>query len=149
VRDSAIRGKGGGEGVDGWLCACECECRWQLAIILRKFLIALVSLVFNRVAVFQLAACLLVMFLAYAAQVRCLPYMGPAEFEAALRRHTDLSLTDVMHARVRASIAGIEERGRKRANRNTMAIRGGRISLSAVLGVLTSTLFNYNTVRPV
>jgi hypothetical protein len=42
---------------------------WALAVILRKACIALVNLFFRRSSAFQLAALLLVMFLAYAAQV--------------------------------------------------------------------------------
>ena len=42
---------------------------WTLAVILRKFFIAFVSLMFAKNASFQLAACLLVMFIAYAFQV--------------------------------------------------------------------------------
>lgn len=43
---------------------------WSLAVLLRKACIALVNLFFRRSANFQLAAILLVMFLAYTAQVR-------------------------------------------------------------------------------
>lgn len=42
---------------------------WSLAVVFRKACIALVNLFFRRSASFQLAALLLVMFLAYAAQV--------------------------------------------------------------------------------
>jgi hypothetical protein len=42
---------------------------WALVIILRKFLIAITALLFNRQPSFQLATLLLVLFVAYAAQV--------------------------------------------------------------------------------
>ena len=48
---------------------------WAEAIMLRKFMIAISTLIFNQSPVFQLAASELVLFLAFAAQVRNNPYM--------------------------------------------------------------------------
>jgi hypothetical protein len=54
---------------------------WVIAILLRKFCLAATYILFNRNANFQLASALLVIFVAYAAQMRCNPYMGPGDFE--------------------------------------------------------------------
>jgi hypothetical protein len=91
---------------------------WQLCVLLRKASIALVNLFFRRSAAFQLSALLLVMFVAYAAQVKFLPYMSPTEFDAVLASHVEASFTSKIHARLRATIAGVELRGRKRGHRN-------------------------------
>jgi len=118
---------------------------WVLAIILRKFFIAFTSLMFRRSGAFQLAASLLIMFLAYAAQVKWNPYMSPQDFEGVLKSHVESSFTSPIHARLRATLANIDSRGRKRTHRNVMS-KDGKVDYGAVLGILTSWLFNYNTV---
>ena len=119
---------------------------WVEAIILRKFCVAATYILFNKNAAFQLAAALLILFLAYAAQVKNNPYMSAANHEEVLRDHVQASYTSAIHARLRATIASIEYRGRKKAHRNVL--RGdGKIDASAVLGLLTSFLFDYNTVE--
>jgi len=121
---------------------------WVLAIILRKFFIAFTSLMFRRSGAFQLAASLLIMFLAYAAQVKWNPYMSPQEYEAVLKAHIESSYTSPIHARLRVTLANIENRGKKRTHRNLMT-KDGRVDYSAVLGILTTWLFNYNTVEAI
>jgi hypothetical protein len=121
---------------------------WVLAIIVRKFFIAFTSLMFRRSAAFQLAGSLLVMFLAYAAQVKWQPYMSPQDFDLVLKSHLESSFTSAIHARLRASLAGIENRGKKRVHKNVMT-KDGRIDTAALLGVLSSWFFNYNTVEAV
>jgi hypothetical protein len=118
---------------------------WVLAIILRKFFIAFTSLMFRQNSAFQLAAALLVMFLAYAAQVRFQPYMSPSEREAVLKEHLELSYTSPLHARLRAILAGIESRGRKKTHRNILTVKG-RVDARALLGRIGTFMFDYNTV---
>jgi len=118
---------------------------WIFAIIVRKFLIAVTSIVFNRNASFQMAACLLVMFLAYALQVRYTPYMSPSEFEDVLRQHEANRFQSQLHAVLHARLAEVTSRGRKRVHRNLLTFEG-KVDRSAVLGVMANWLFNYNTV---
>jgi hypothetical protein len=54
-------------------------CMWILAIILRKFFISITAVVFAKNSSFQMAACLLIMFLAYSAQMMARPYMNAGE----------------------------------------------------------------------
>ena len=119
---------------------------WVLLILLRKFLIALVPVMFNRSASFQMAAILMVLMCAYGVQVRNNPYMSPASFDAVLRSHADASFSSAIHARIRASIAGIESRGRKKARHNLLD-SNGHLNRGAVIGVMTSWLFDPNTVE--
>ncbi len=121
---------------------------WVLAIILRKFFIALTAVVFNKNSSFQMAACLLVMFVAYAAQVHVRPYMSPANFEDVLKAHVESSFTSAIHARLRANLATIETRGRKKVRKNLLNFEG-RVDRAAVFGILTGWLFNYNTVEEI
>ena len=88
----------------------------------------------------------MVMFLAYSAQVMARPYMNAGEFEDVLREHLQSSLTNVLHARIRKQIQNIEARGRKRVRKNLLNFEG-KVDRSAVLGVLTTWLFNYNTIE--
>jgi hypothetical protein len=97
---------------------------WFGAIIVRKFCIAATSILFNRNATFQMAACLLVMFCAYGLHLACRPYMSPSEYDDVLRDHMEKSFTSVLHAKLRASIVSVESRGRKKVRRNRMTPEG-------------------------
>jgi hypothetical protein len=119
---------------------------WVLAIIIRKFCIAATFILFNKQPSFQMAATFLVMFLAYSAQMRFMPYMSPSDFNDTLKDHERRSFSDPLHARLRATLSGINSRTRKSARRNVMTA-DGTIDTSALLGVLRGWLFNYNTVE--
>ena len=121
---------------------------WILAVILRKFFISITAVVFSSNSSFQMAACLLVMFLAYSAQTTARPYMSPGEYEGVLKSHAAQALRSATHARLRDELAGIETRGKKRGRKNLLTFEG-RIDRAAVLGVLTNWLFNYNTVEQI
>ena len=121
-------------------------CFWILAIILRKFFISITAVVFAKNSSFQMAACLLIMFLAYSAQMMFRPYMNAGEFDAVLRSHVESSFSNAIHARIRAQIADVETRGRKKVTKNLLNFEG-KVDRSAVLGLLTSWLFNYNTIE--
>ena len=121
-------------------------CFWILAIILRKFFISITAVVFGKNGAFQMAACLLVMFLAYSAQMMFRPYMSAGEYEDVLRSHAESAFSNVVHARLRSQIASIETRGKKRVRRNLLNFEG-KVDRSAVLGILTGWLFNYNTIE--
>jgi hypothetical protein len=123
-------------------------CLWILAILLRKLCIALTAVIFSRNSSFQMAACLLVMFLAYAAQVQLRPYMSPGDFEEVIKAHIEASQTTAVHARLRAAVAGIETRGRKKVHKNLLN-SSGAVDRNAVFGVLTGFFFNYNTVEAI
>ena len=60
---------------------------WILVILGRKALIAFTGLMFRKNPAFQLAMALLVMFTAYAAQVRFKPYMSPKDYSAEVETH--------------------------------------------------------------
>jgi hypothetical protein len=120
---------------------------WALVIIARKFTLALTLIMFNRNSSFQLAAALLIMFCCYAAQVRTVPYMSPGDFEATIKEHERLAAEgSPVHVKLRAAIGKVEARGRKKVHRNVMT-PDGKVDRSAVLGMLSSWLFNYNTTE--
>jgi len=93
-----------------------------------------------------MAACLLIMFLAYSAQMMFRPYMNAGEYDAVLKAHAESALTSKTHAELRAQLAGVEARGKKRAAKNLLNFEG-KVDRSAVLGLLTGWLFNYNTIE--
>jgi hypothetical protein len=119
---------------------------WILVIILRKFFISITAVVFSKNSAFQMAACLMVMFLAYTAQMMFMPYMSAASFDQVLKSHTEAAFTNAFHARIKNQVSGIEARGRKKAAKNLMTF-DGKIDRSAVLSVLTGWLFDYNTIE--
>ena len=71
--------------------------------------------------------------------------MSPGDHESVLRSLQESAFTSQLHARIRLAISKIEERGRKRAHINLLNYQG-RIDRKALLGLLTSWVFNYNTV---
>jgi len=121
---------------------------WVLVILARKLALAVTALMFRRSAAFQLAAALLIMFLAYAAQVRFVPYMSPGDYDDVLAEHKRLALTSPLHARLQATLSEIEGQGRKRT-RSTLLTPTGRVDARAVAGAVGAWLFNYNTVEVV
>jgi len=120
---------------------------WVLVILFRKFCIAGTSLIFSRNIGFQMAACLLILFLSYVLQVRFLPYMGADDHSNVIRRLLALAPTSPFHNRLLASLASVEAIGRKKARKNKMTIStDGEPTASAIFYWITGALFNYNTV---
>jgi hypothetical protein len=72
--------------------------------------------------------------------------MNAAEYETVLRAHTESAFTSAIHARLSVQLATIETRGRKKARKNLLDFEG-KIDATAALGVLSSWLFNYNTIE--
>lgn len=90
---------------------------------------------------------LLVLFLAYAAQVRFRPYMSPEEREEVVREHSFKAQHDSLHARLAVMVKAAEAHGKKSTHRAVPVgpKRSGAITAAAVWGYL----FNYNTVEMV
>ena len=122
-------------------------CMWILAIFARKFCIAVTAVIFSGSVTFQMAACLLIMFLAYAAQVQIKPYMSPTDAESVLKSLDKASLDgSLMHARIKTAIDVIESRGRKIKVPRILEVNG-RVNRTAIAAAVTAYLFNYNTVE--
>ena len=119
---------------------------WVVMIVLRKLAVAAAQVIvpFNQDPQFQMAVCLLVLLCAYALQVRVAPYMSPSDYDQVLTAHERASLTSPLHARLRATLANIETRGRKRGRHNVMDANG-RVNVGAALTELRAWLSNYNT----
>ena len=60
---------------------------WMLLILLRKFLIVVISLLFRANVAFMLSCMLLVLFGSYVLQVRNRPYMSTVECDAVRHAH--------------------------------------------------------------
>jgi hypothetical protein len=117
---------------------------WALCIVARKLLITCTYVMFAQIPAFQLAASLLIVFLAYAAQVKASPYMPPAEFDEVIRDHLLRSLAPYsIHARLQQVVKSVEERGRKQGKRTGMIMTGRAHVLNHALAIL----FNNNTVE--
>jgi hypothetical protein len=95
-----------------------------------------------------MAACLMIMFLAYSAQMMYRPYMSPGEFDIVIKKHEESVFTSAIHARCKIQLSHVETRGRKKTRKNLMNFEG-KIDQAAVLGVLSGWLFNYNTIEQV
>jgi hypothetical protein len=121
---------------------------WVLFIVFRKFCIAATAILFNKNAAFQMAACLLVMFLAYSLQVKWSPYMSPSDGDLVIKQHDADVFTSAVHRKLDEYIKEVKARGRKRTRKNLLTY-DGKLNRNALLGVLTGWLFNYNTIESV
>lgn len=122
---------------------------WTLAILLRKFGIAFVALMFRSEPSFQLAMCLLILFLAFAAQVRNQPYMSDDDKPAVLRDHERRRFESDLHARLAEQVKSstLMQRKRGRAAVDWSAPRAA-VALQ-VLGSVGAWFVNLNTLESV
>lgn len=118
---------------------------WLLLILMRKFMIAFTSLMFNRNPSFQMSIALLVMFGCFALQVKYEPYMSNVEMEDVAWDHREKAKDpdNVMHATVAATL---KQRGkvggRRGAKHNMDAVRDSTLKRRQ-----TAQSFFWNYVR--
>ncbi|KAG7392161.1 cadherin, EGF LAG seven-pass G-type receptor, partial [Phytophthora pseudosyringae] len=74
---------------------------WMVLIILRKFLLAGIGLLFRQDPVFQLATATFVLFVNYALQVRCRPYMSAYETQRVLADYAKRVLLETRRAKAK------------------------------------------------
>jgi hypothetical protein len=126
---------------------------WILVIVARKFCIACVAVIFSSSVGFQMASCLMIMFLAYTLQVQVRPYMCSDDYDPELKAFkAAVAAQDPLALRLKATMDGIESRGRKRTPaRSVLAVisAGGKIDRRALMRAVGSWVFNYNTVEAV
>lgn len=72
--------------------------------------------------------------------------MSPGDYEAVLAEHAAASFTSPIHARLRATLAGVEARGRKTTRKPVMT-SDGRINSGALAVAVSGFLLNYNTLE--
>ena len=119
---------------------------WQVVIILRKFAIAVTSLLFRRTPSYQMALIVLVLFFSYAAQVRQRPYMSMSEYRAEVLYHERKVIEgDKRHMMLNEDIKGVKRRNKKRGQKQTM----DSIRAHSVKGGAAAYITNYNTVEMV
>ena len=88
---------------------------WIIVIFSRKALIAVTGLLFSRAPSFQLAFALLVLFLAYAAQMKHLPYMSMSERLAVIFEHEKkVEKQDKLHQKIDFEIRRSLEESKRR-----------------------------------
>ncbi|KAG3110379.1 hypothetical protein PI125_g10068 [Phytophthora idaei] len=74
---------------------------WMVLIILRKFLLVGIGLLFRQDPVFQLATATFVLFVNYALQVRCRPYMSAYETQRVLADYAKRVLLETRRAKAK------------------------------------------------
>jgi len=85
---------------------------------------------------------LFVLFLAYSAHVRVLPYMSPADCGAVLADHVARSFASPLHMRLRTTLQGIHARGHRVARSARPAVFvDGHVDYAAAFGSLADWLF--------
>jgi hypothetical protein len=113
-------------------------------IILRKFAIAVTSLLFRRTPSYQMALIVLVLFFSYAAQVRQRPYMSMSEYRAEVLYHERKVMEgDARHMKLNEDIKGVKRRNKKRGKTQSM----DSIRASSQKGGAAAYITNYNTVE--
>ena len=98
----------------------------------------------------QLAVALLILFVAYALQVRYRPFMSPGDRAAVVQDHSVRAMQGGVHAVVAAAIKAVESRGRKAGRATHMrSSLGASTRVAAVVAGFANHFFNYNTVEMV
>jgi hypothetical protein len=123
---------------------------WILVILLRKFLISVITIIFRRNSLFQMAFMLLVLFAAYAVQVIYRPYMSMSERKQVLEDH-EMRMRR-MHQDTHAIDAHAHLRGTDHHKKGKRNVRLGDTGVPSLReqGVATANyFFNYNTVEAV
>lgn len=112
---------------------------WILIIMARKFLLSFSALMFRNNPTFQMCVILLVMFGAYALQVRCRPYMSEPEKAETLRRAREQPILGVDFSHVVGLV--------RSQSRRVPSLKLGETSIPARVQQAGRYFFNYNTVE--
>jgi hypothetical protein len=123
---------------------------WVLAILARKMCIAAASVIFSADPAFQMAACLLIMFLAFSAQVQVRPYLCSAEAEGVLAHNAlqALLMPKSVYATLQAKLVNVASRQKKQARPSGFFIKG-RLEPKAIAASIGNWLINYNTIEAI
>ena len=119
---------------------------WSLMILIRKFFIAISSVVFASNSAFQMAACLLILFLAYSAQTQFRPFMCYDDYISVQLEHKEMTLCSPIHQRIQAIISSVESKNIKIRKKHVLNEQG-KIDKTALFRAIGSWVFNYNTVE--
>jgi len=91
---------------------------WIMVIIGRKGLLAVTALMFRSTPSFQLAMALLVMFVAYALQVRHTPYMNPHDRKKVMAKfHRKVNERKVLYTKIGSTIRQMLEDERRQSQK--------------------------------
>lgn len=104
---------------------------------------------FNRNPAFQLSVALLVMFVAYALQVRHVPFMSPSERGDVLTAHRMAAATgDPIHAALKEQMDRVADRNKRGPKKVGWAHAKTKAEKAAVARAAAANfLYNYNTVE--
>ena len=64
--------------------------------------------------------CYFVIFPSPSSFLRTAPYMSPSDYDAVVAAHNEARFSSALHAKLFASIARVESRGRKKTRRNVV-----------------------------
>ena len=100
---------------------------------------------FNKNVAFQLSIALLILFICYALQVRCVPYMSMSERTEVLNSHRQRALAgDARQVMLASVIAAVKRAGRREGGVASMDRLRAKKESNTV-----SFFWNYNTVESV
>jgi len=118
---------------------------WILVVIGRKFGIAFTGLMFVKNPAFQLSCALLVLFVAYALQVKNQPFMSMSERAEVLEDHKRRAANgDPVHLRLLSTLGANKGREKKKGRRFSWG-GSGMVTIDATAA--SKYIFSYNTVE--
>jgi hypothetical protein len=122
---------------------------WSIIIISRKFFIAITAVMFSSNVAFQMASCLLILFISYVLQTKFNPFMSYTDYEQVLKDNENAGAWSTLHSKLNIIIRSIEMQGRRKFYKNTIITKNGSINRSALLLAAGAWMFNYNTVEAI
>jgi len=125
---------------------------WIMFVLLRKFGVAVVSLLFVNNAAYQLATLLLVIFLSYTAQVYVMPYMSRDDMTDVIRDHEQkCEEGDMLHQTIKLRLARVFQDRAKAWDRRRFGSGMASSSDASLVSSLTSAAaqcaVSYNTLE--
>jgi hypothetical protein len=122
---------------------------WEFAILARKIGIVAVSVGLRNTASYQLAMMLLVLFAAFAAQVKNNPYLSHGDKAKVVAEHQEKCLTDPLHKAIEDDLKLIMRKNTRGAFRTTRFFDAKAIASRSTVDAIVLTILDYNSVESV
>jgi hypothetical protein len=114
-------------------------CMWILVILARKFLLSVSAVIFRENSIFLISFYLFVLFTAYALHLRCMPYMGTADYDSIVE--------DSQHFLPAALRPAVEKRTIRKAVMKTVRLGGAPPKEQATFELRIESFLDYNAVE--
>lgn len=119
---------------------------WEFAILARKLGIVAVAVGLQNTASYQLAMMLLILFAAFAAQVKNNPYFSHGDRELVIAEHEAKCGTDALHAAIEADIQAVRKKNSRSGKTTARFFDSRHIAKNSAVDAAILAALDYNSV---